>query len=164
MFIWQIFDAQKSCRKYNLNVYKSYSTKYSQHKIQETSHHEHPNNEIKQNSQKNTKNRFWSKKKIIATVAVSFLVISVVVITSFSNIPELIELSQQREGSGNSLIEYSQNYDKWSECVKNNGRLYCGDPPQPPFDSEPIDCSTGSNDFRCNPYYTETHSGLIEIP
>ena len=74
-----------------------------------------------------------------------------------------MEMEQNTANQNYGLAEYEQAYERWRECAQQYGSS-CGNPPQSPFDSEPIDCSTGSNDFRCNPYYIETHSDLKQGP
>jgi hypothetical protein len=170
MFIWQIFDARKLCHEYNLSIYRSYSPKYSKSKTSDISDSsESQNIDTKLPTKVINKRRSWSAKKIVIVIVVIFLGISAAaVIMEFSIVRGLIVLPQPQQGQNsqdNSLSAYDTAYEKWRECTQKAKDLaFCGNPPTSPFDSNPPDCSSGSNDFRCNPFYTESHSGLKQGP
>ncbi len=154
LYFIQIFDSRRSCRKYNL-LLAGRSTKYS------------------------TSMRMFT---LLAAGLGILVIIGFIVAEDLSgNISKLNSLQQeqktayQENKNSQTLAGYSQAYDNWRACSQKAGSVYlsvCGNPPQSPFDTAPIDCSLSVNHWRCNPYYTEnsgqkvstTNSTVSQIP
>lgn len=146
LYFVQIFDAVKSCRKYNLSL----------------------------SGNKQSGGLLSNREKIFLGMILTILIIlggsAVNDISINSQKMNILKQEQQKIDQqiqyAQTLQGYNQIYQKWRECSQKAGSEYlyiCGDPPPDPFTNQPVDCSLSVNHWLCNPFYTEQNGKKIPI-
>ena len=94
-----------------------------------------------------------AKKRVYIGIGILNFFVVLVGVPMIIGAKKQMEMEQNTANQNYGLAEYEQAYERWRECAQQYGSS-CGNPPQSPFD-QPVGCKD-MNDFRCNPYYTET--------